>query len=155
MITKTYLKTLKQSEVSALLRCADRTVMRWHDEGLPRTGNGRGTTYNWAEVCEWQDSLEEKNGGNPDDRARKLCAEADIAEMERDAMAGKYLLVSDVRKEWATAIGNCRARLLSIPAKAALRIEDGMNVAQREAVVRDEIYEALTELSGREAEAAK
>ena len=41
-----------------------------------------------------------------------------------------------------------RGRLLSIPSTAALKIDSTMTQIQREEIIRREIYEALTSLSG-------
>ena len=153
MITKEYLQALKQAELMALLGLSDRRIQQLHAEGLPRNGAGRGVTYDWASVRAWETNrIAGSFEGEESDKARKLRAEADMAEMERDLQNGTLLQAEDVRKTWCGELANMRARLLSIPSKAAVRIEDGMALPVREDLIRDEIYEALEELSGRNGE---
>ena len=90
-----------------------------------------------------------KGSGELKDRDRKVRAEADVAEMEAAKMAGSLVEVAVVQADLATRISNTRARLLQVPVKAALRLEDGMPVAAREELIRLEIHEALEELAGR------
>jgi len=70
--------------------------------------------------------------------------------MKRDAMDGTLLGREDVRRTWAEALANMRAKLLNLPAKGAVRMEDGMTLAEREEILMGIVCEALEELSGRQ-----
>jgi hypothetical protein len=71
--------------------------------------------------------------------------------MKRDALEGTLLEAEDVEQTWSASLANMRAKLLSLPAKAAVQMEDGMTLAIREDIIRAAVYEALEELSGRRA----
>lgn len=119
-------------------------VSRWLAEGMP--GDRSGIPL--QEASWW---VQARQSGATTDKVRKLTAEADIACMERDQMAGSLIDVAAVHAEWSSHISNARSRLLQLPAKAALRIDPLMTIAEREAVIKEIVVEALTELSGREA----
>lgn len=150
---------LKQAELAEMLFSPRtggpvdvRTIQRWHADGLPRHGEGRGCTYVWAEVLPWYIRLVSGSSGDVDldDKARKLKAEADLAEMEARKMAGELLEAAEVQGVWSDQCARMRAKLLCLPAVAALRLEDGMTVANRETVLRDAVHEALAELVAEE-----
>lgn len=150
MITKDGLKSIKQIEVAALLGLTERRIQQLYGEGLPRNGEGRGTTHDWYAVLPWH--LARISGSKPGqepvtDRARRERAEADLAEMDRDRKAGVLLDAAQVERIWSEQCANMRAKLLSLPAKVAVRIDDGMSLAVREELLRDAIHEALAELS--------
>jgi len=125
MITKESLKSLKQSELMALLGLSDRRIQQLHGEGLPRNGAGRGVTYDWQAVRTWEMDRVAGSGKDGDpltDKQRKDRAEADMAEMDRDLQAGQLMETGAVRQTWSEECANMRARLLSIPSKAAVRL---------------------------------
>lgn len=148
MIDKNYLKTLKQTEIMALLDLSERRIQQLHGEGLPRNGSGRGITYDWAAVDAWRTrrTTGSGEGAEATGKARKEAADADLAEMKRDAMAGTLLEAEDVRRGLADMVARMRAKLLTLPAKVAVRIEEGQPLAVREDFIQEVIYEALAEL---------
>jgi phage terminase Nu1 subunit (DNA packaging protein) len=153
MIDKTYLKSLKQTEVAALLDLSERRIQQLHGDGLPRNGSGRGGAYDWTKVRGWWEtriSCSFAGGGagvmSHGERLKKI--QADDAELDL-ALKLKTLVRADlVREVYANELASMRARLLSIPATAAMRINDTHTQAQREAIIRKDIYEALTSLTG-------
>lgn len=150
MPIKDLLSELSQADLQAIFGVSDRSIQRWYDANppLPRHGTGRGTFHIWSEVFPWYLAYQaglSSNGGNPDkDRLQR--AEADLAEMKRDAMAGRLLEAEDVERVWSSTLASFRAKLLNLPAKVAVRIEDGMGIGEREALLRAEVNEALEEL---------
>jgi len=150
MITKNYLKTLKQIEVAALLDLSERRIQQLHFEGLPRNGTGRGGVYDWTEVLAWHDGVISGSKGDEDlshgERLKKV--KADEAELDLAVKLKTLLVASDVRETWANECAAMRARLLSIPSTAAVKIDPSHTQAQREEIIRKEIYEALESLSG-------
>ncbi len=47
------LDCLTQKDLAALFGKTERTVMRWHQFGLPQHGKGQGCYYIWTEVLPW------------------------------------------------------------------------------------------------------
>lgn len=80
-------------------------------------------------------------------RARLTAARADVAELERDAMAAKQVPIEQVDATWATAVGTMRSRLLTIPSKVAARIHAAKTTNDAQEIVRREIFDVLEELS--------
>lgn len=81
-------------------------------------------------------------------RERLNKAKADDAELDLAVKLGQLLPSEKVREQWAEECAAMRARLLSIPSTAALKIDGDMDQAQREGIIRKEIFEALEMLSG-------
>ena len=152
MITKDSLKSLKQVEVAALLGYTERRIQQLHAEGLPRNGSGRGGVYAWTEVLAWRDALisgsNRPKGENGSHSERLKSAQADMAELEYETKVGTLVESSKVRATWANECAAMRARMLSIPSTAAIKIDSTMTQVQREEIIRAEIYEALSSLSG-------
>ena len=148
MITKTYLKSLKQIEVAALLDLSERRIQQLHLEGLPRNGTGRNGVYDWAEVKAWYVGYVSPSGASNDesDKARKLRAEADIAEMQAQEMAGNLLNRSEAILAWSAFLGRMKDNLLGYAGRVAPRIEDGMILAEREAVLNKEMHQVLRDV---------
>ena len=150
MITKTYLQALKQAELAALLGVSDRWIRKLTDEGLPGTGVGPGRTYDWQAVLAWRDR---RSSGSNDpaqlshaDRLKKV--QADDAELDLAVKQKTLMEASRVREVWSKSKAAVRARLLSIPSTAAVRIDPSHTQAQREVIIRKDIYEALELLAG-------
>lgn len=141
MSLKDTLSKVKQADLCALLGVTDRTIQRWHEQGLPRHGEGRGCTYVWEEVLAWYVAFVSgsRGGGQIGDRERKLKAEADLAEMEAAEQAKELLRASEVRQAWTSFLGRIKVNLDGLPDRAAQGLEDGMNLAERAAVIRREL----------------
>ena len=153
MIDKIYLKSLKQTEVAALLDLSERRIQQLHGDGLPRNGSGRGGAYDWLSVWGWWQariSCSFGTGGaeNNSQGERLKRIQADDAELDLELKKKTLMEAAKVRAVWATECAAMRARLLSIPSTAALRIDPSHTQAQREAIIRQDIYEALESLKG-------
>ena len=79
-------------------------------------------------------------------RARLTEAKADIAEIEAELKKGTTHAAEAVAAVWADMIGNARAKLLALPTKLAGAL-DGLEITEREALIKDGVNEALRELS--------
>lgn len=145
MSIKESLSKLKQADLMAMFDKTDRTIQRWHEEGLPRHGEGRGCYYVWSEVLPWylafmSGSLGgDKSGKSLSDKDRKLKGEADIAEMEAAEMAGELVRVKEVRKVWNDFLSRLNSSLDGYPDRVAEGLADGMILAERVAVLRKEM----------------
>ena len=82
-----------------------------------------------------------------DERRRLLRIKGDQAELALARERGGLVSAERVKETWAEHIANARARLLSLPTKAAGLLQGKRNPAEIEALLRDLVYEALTELA--------
>jgi phage terminase Nu1 subunit (DNA packaging protein) len=80
-------------------------------------------------------------------RARKVAAEAQITELELAKVRGELVVAEDVVSAWSDTLGSLKAKLTSIPSKAApiVAAEDSAGGCQR--ILDELIREALQELS--------
>jgi phage terminase Nu1 subunit (DNA packaging protein) len=141
IVIKNPLNQLKQNDIAALFGVTDRTIRNWIAEGLTGNGEGRAVTYDWPTVLAWRDDRISGAKAGPDltDRERKLRAEADLAEMEAAKMAGDLLDAQDVGREWGGFLSRLKVNLDGLPNRAAQGIEQGMILAEIEAVIRREL----------------
>lgn len=127
---------------------------QWIRKGLACTKSGNELLFNSAAVVAFLESQAEARAvanNRPADadeaRARKLSAEAELAEMERDERRGELVPIAAVERVVVEEYTALRAKLLSLPSKLApqVAIESG-EAACRELLERG-ITEALDELS--------
>ena len=130
------------------------TVTAWVKRGCPaiqRGAKGVEWQFNTADVISWRlDDMTAKLAGDvPDydrDAARKMQADADLAELKRDRERGKLIelqVVADVvRSEYATV----RTRLGSLPGILAPRL-DSARALEFQPIIADVVDDILTELS--------
>jgi len=80
-------------------------------------------------------------------RARKIAAEAEMAEMELLEKKGQLISAHEVVASWGEIVGACRSKLLAVPAKIApvVAVEDNPAVCKQ--IVEEQIGEALHELA--------
>jgi terminase small subunit / prophage DNA-packing protein len=146
------LESLKQIDLARFFNKNERTIQRWHEQGLPRHGEGKGCYYVWAEVLPWYVAfVSGSTGGDSENMSHKNRLEkvkADDAELDFAVKRGTLLVATKVREQWANECAAMRGRLLSIPAMAALKIDASHSQAQREEIIRRDIYEALENLKG-------
>ena len=81
------------------------------------------------------------------ERARLAKEQADRLEMQNAQTRGDLLLRSDVDAAVGAAFARVRAKLLSVPTKVAAEAMIVDTPAESEAIIREAIYEALTELA--------
>lgn len=80
-------------------------------------------------------------------RAKKVAAEAEIAELELAKVKGELVDASDVVTAWSDVLASIKARLISIPSKAAPIVSAEDSAAVCQSVLEDLVREALDELS--------
>lgn len=137
---------LNQKVLAKLCGVTERTIQNWMKQGLPYVKPSPRTVFfdlykaiPWVRDNVWTPSL--------DDKGRKLRAEADIAEMQRDNMQGKLLDAEEVKAMWTKDYAYVRGRLLAMSGTLAPQLVDGMTVAERKAVIDDGLYLVLDALS--------
>ena len=116
-------------------------------------GRGRGgSKYETQDVIKWMQSRQVENliGDKIDieeAKRRKLAAEAELAEVELQTVQGKLIPAEQIEKEWAEMIMNCRAKLLSIPAKVSPEVYAADDLTTVKVLLKQALNEALNELS--------
>lgn len=142
MSIKDQLNHMKQADIAALFGRDVKTIQRWSDEGLPRHGEGRGCYYVWPEVFGWYEARLSQSKA-PDDKDRKLRAEADLAEMDRDAQAGKLMDTAQAQASWGNFLSGLQSNLMGFPDRVAPDLDDGMTLAERREVLRRAMIASL------------
>lgn len=79
-------------------------------------------------------------------RMRLTRARADIMEMEKAQMEEKLIPAADIEQAWVEAVTNMRAKMLSLPTKAASEVFSAESLQEVKIVLKEQIYEALKEL---------
>jgi phage terminase Nu1 subunit (DNA packaging protein) len=79
-------------------------------------------------------------------RMRLTRAKADIMEMEKAQMEEKLIPAEDIENAWLEATQNMRAKLLSLPTKAAAEVFAAESIAEVKSLLKEQIYESLNEL---------
>lgn len=125
-----------------------RSVTEWVKQGMPK----RGTRFPWPEVMRWREDQLRDQGRRevkPTDegeaRARKLAAEAALAELELAKARSEVVDVAEVERELGLVLDKLRARILALPGKYAPRI--GLPIAQAQARLEDIGRELIGELA--------
>lgn len=80
------------------------------------------------------------------DRARREFHNANIAELEEAEKRGSLLPRDEMVAAYQGLVANCRAKLLSVPAKLAPQLLGVETMAEVEAILAESIREALAEL---------
>jgi len=81
-------------------------------------------------------------------RTRLTAARADLAEMEKAQMENRLIPAEDISAAWEAMTANMRSKLLAIPSKAAPAVYAADSLNEAKSILKDEINEALAELSG-------
>lgn len=139
-----------------------KTIVQWQQlerDPLPiaRQGSrGIATEYNGPAVVKWfvrreiSKRLEDVGGELFDyeaERARLTHEQADKTALEVEVLKGNLLPKERVIQEQSAMISAARARLLSLPIKAAPILINQADKREVESFLRELVYEALDELS--------
>lgn len=81
------------------------------------------------------------------EKTRLTKAQADRVELEVEELRGSLVRVEAVEIELGDLVTAARAKLLALPGKAAPLVMAADNLVQAERILRDLVYEALTELA--------
>lgn len=123
-----------------------RTVAKRIESVPPAKKDARGNYWRLADVAGLLvQSSERVPGSQADDEARKIAAEADIAEMKAGTMRGDLVSAEEVGVELDRAVAAVRARLMTVPTKLAPVVRpDDPPLARR--VLESAMLEVLEEL---------
>ena len=142
------------AKISDLLDITDRHVRRLVKEGVLIRDEGKRGRYPITNVTLYIKYLRERNfpsqASQSDLQTEKLRlakAQADQKEMEVEMLKESVIKADEVVDKWSDLIGNCRAKLLNTPAKIAHLVIAADDYATVEELIKNEIHEALHELS--------
>ena len=80
------------------------------------------------------------------EKTRLTKAQATKTEIETNRLKGDLISVTDAERGWGALLGAFRAKMITIPSRAALAVQKKSEY-QAEKILTEMIYEALTELS--------
>lgn len=143
--------------IAKLLLLTDRRVQQLTQDGvIPKTERGR---YELAPAVQgYIRFLQERHLGKEGDtgepgeqtiaseKLRKMKADADMAEMDRDKQAGILQDEAAVVRMYAGRIIAVRAKMLGIPKKLAPQLVEMADPVEIETLIKAEVYGALREL---------
>lgn len=148
---------VKQLELARILGVDERTIQRWHKDGLPRHGEGRGIRYPLTECIAWvrqrdREQVEaQTERGAPTDydeaKARKMAAEAELAELELARARGTIVTVDDVERMLSAPLYRLRAKLLNLPSKWSPSLVGCRTIAEAQTRLEAAVEEAMLSLS--------
>lgn len=117
---------------------------------LPRDGTLDQWRLAYCKHLREQAAGRQSDGGELDlvaERARLTHHQANIAALDEDTKRGNLIPAEQVEQAWGDLVFAARARLLSIPTKAAPLVQSAENRAEVESILKATVYEALEELS--------
>lgn len=148
-------KHLDQPQAAELLGVSTRRIIQIAKENDPPIQDPSGG-YPCLEYGKWLKrraiaGLGVTNDGQVYDyeaeRARLTHHQANNAALDEDVKRGALIPAEKVERVWGDMIGAFRARCLSLPTKAAQSVMGAADLAEAEAILKDLIYEALSELA--------
>ena len=86
------------------------------------------------------------------ERTRLASAQAEKTELEVETIKGNLIPAENVEAVVNNMVSSFRAKMLSLPTKAAPTVVQLADVAEAETLLREYVYDALTELSNYESE---
>lgn len=82
-----------------------------------------------------------------EERAKKMAAEAALAEMEVQQKRNALISIEEVIDSWSDIVNAVKGKLTSVPAKLAPVVAVEENPAVCKTIIEEEIYESLNELA--------
>lgn len=158
---------VNKRELSEILGKSRRTLTEWQKYGLPIENDGtRGNEnlYNVPDVIEWMiqravdgrlRAVENREGECYDydtERARLTHHQANKARLDESILRGNLIPGEVVERVWTDIVSAFRAHILLIPDKAAAAVIEASDLNETQAILKDHVYEALTELAKYEPE---
>ena len=144
------------STIAKLFDLTERRVQQLTKEGIiPKSSKGKyelvpsvkGYINYLKERSLGASDMEANNSNIANERASLIKMQADKLAMEIDEEKGRLLDVKKAETAWDNLIAHCRAVLLGIPNRLANQIVEINNPEEVALILKQAIYEALTELS--------
>jgi phage terminase Nu1 subunit (DNA packaging protein) len=136
-----------------------RTVTNWvnSDPPCPSWKEGNERKFDTAKVADWRernaarraadDARRESPADYEDAKARKMAADAELAELQLAKERGELIAVEDALAERVRVYGHLRAKLLNMPAKYAASTVGCRTIAESKIRWEDAVAEAMAVLS--------
>ena len=140
-------KTLAAKCFGISLNSFDKWPITHHEK------RGREALYYLPDVIKFRLERDQSKGSNLDlteERARLAKFQADKTELEVKQLTGELIHSEIVRTTWENQLSAMRAKLLSLPTKAAQVALTAESLHEIEECLKQIIYEALNELSNDE-----
>ena len=126
------------------------TVDKWRRSGCPAEKKGPNVMFSVRQVSDWLRSRDMETSGTLDlgqERAKLTKLQAQKATLELEISRGNLIPMDLVVETWQGHIGNARAKLLAMPAKAAAQTIGMDEYLESEEFLTGLINEALDELN--------
>lgn len=148
-------RKLNQKDLCDLLGKSRQTVAELcRLPGVPREKKGNSWVYLWPDFNDWWRETKVDQAAEraaPADfeeaKARKMEADADMAELELRQLRGELITLADYQKALTGSLDRVRARLLGLDSRLAPLVVGVDSVLKAKAVIRPIVNEILTELS--------
>jgi len=148
---------LNRSAIGEFFGVALPTVDAWKRAGCPVEKEGRNVMFNSAAVSKWlrerdvEAATSDRSQSIEESNRRRAAAEAGLAEIKLAQVCREVVRVADVAAVVGDDYASLRSRLLSVAGHVEQRVAhlvEPDTLAKVTALVRDEVCEALEELSG-------
>ncbi|MBY8974641.1 terminase small subunit [Rhodobacteraceae bacterium NNCM2] len=164
MARKTDNRLVSKTDLASIMGVATQTLDQWLNRGMPYVskpgaGSGKAYVFDLGQVISWRLEYERSQlnaaGADVDlseAKRRKAAAEATLAEMALAEAEGRLLKAEDVDAMVIGFVTVAKTRLLAMPSKLAPTLATLTEPGECEAEVKQEVYDALRELSSMEPE---
>jgi phage terminase Nu1 subunit (DNA packaging protein) len=145
-------RTVSATDLAALLGINDRTLRRLCTRSVLRR-NARGsfhladTVRTYIAHREAAVAAEHGRGAYATARAQLTAEKAQMAKLQRQVLENSLAPLDEVRSVWSAITIVFRTRMLGIGPKVAARLVGLRSAAEIEAIISQEVREALVELS--------
>lgn len=144
-------RRLSQRELCDLLDKSRQTIAELcRLPGVPREKKGNLWVYLWPDFNDWWRALQAERATPADfekARARKMEADAAMAEDQLKKQRGELVTVRDYERALATSLDRVRARMLSLDSRLAPLVVGVDTVLKAKAIIRPLVNEILSELA--------
>ena len=139
-------RLVKEAELAAMLDVSPRRIRQLSDEGtIVKSGPGEYELH--ASVLGYIRKSASGGDGYEADRARKMKADADMAEIEAAKAASKLVESRPIERTWMAAIIGAKTRLMALPARIGPQTVIQPTAQAATELIRKEMMDALAELS--------
>ena len=147
---------LNTTQLAKVWRKTPNTLRAWTKEGMPRAANG---LYNLADCLAWWEARTHEKATAvtpPSDeaeaRARKLSAEAELAEYKVAEVRGQMVTTEDAGKEIEGRVGQMRAEIISVPGRWAPEVVGLATAREAQARLDDLVRDLLARVTADDAD---
>lgn len=117
---------------------------------MPALSNGTKREYDWDACFEWYLAMKQAAAAPQDleeAKARKMAAEARLAELELERQEGRLVTVDDATKAVEAMLEQLRSQLQTLPQRWAPGVLGCKSLAEVTAKLDQAVTEAMTSLS--------